>query len=38
VQCGDGYGKLTPDAVPIATIAANRKVAATLVDKVGFDD
>ncbi|MBI5262583.1 MAG: Fe(3+) ABC transporter substrate-binding protein [Bradyrhizobium sp.] len=33
-----GYGKLTPDALPIAKIAANRKVAATLVDKVGFDN
>jgi iron(III) transport system substrate-binding protein len=32
------YGQLKPDAVPIATIAANRKTAATLVDKVGFDD
>jgi iron(III) transport system substrate-binding protein len=33
-----GYGKLTPDTMPIAAIATNRKAAATLVDKVGFDN
>jgi iron(III) transport system substrate-binding protein len=32
------YGKLKPDPLPIAKIAANRKAAATLVDKVGFDN
>jgi iron(III) transport system substrate-binding protein len=33
-----GYGKLNPDALPIAKIAENRKTASTLVDKVGFDN
>jgi iron(III) transport system substrate-binding protein len=33
-----GYGKLTPDPLPIAKIAENRKAASTLVDKVGFDN
>jgi iron(III) transport system substrate-binding protein len=33
-----GYGKLNPDPLPIAKIAANRKAASTLVDKVGFDN
>ena len=33
-----GYGKLTADPMPIAKIAANRKAASTLVDKVGFDN
>ena len=33
-----GYGKLNPDALPIAKIAASRKAASTLVDKVGFDN
>ena len=33
-----GYGKLNPDPMPIAKIAANRKAASTLVDKVGFDN
>ncbi|UZE50438.1 Fe(3+) ABC transporter substrate-binding protein [Rhodopseudomonas sp. P2A-2r] len=33
-----GYGKLTPDTMPIASIATNRKAAAMLVDKVGFDN
>jgi iron(III) transport system substrate-binding protein len=33
-----GYGKLTADPLPIAKIAANRKAASTLVDKVGFDN
>ncbi|MEY9179423.1 iron(III) transport system substrate-binding protein [Bradyrhizobium sp. USDA 326] len=33
-----GYGKLGPDPLAIAKIAANRKAAASLVDKVGFDN
>jgi iron(III) transport system substrate-binding protein len=33
-----GYGKLTPDAMPLAKIADNKKAAAALVDKVGFDN
>ncbi|HKY88035.1 MAG TPA: Fe(3+) ABC transporter substrate-binding protein [Pseudorhodoplanes sp.] len=33
-----GYGKITPDAMPIAKIAEQKKTAATLVDKVGFDN
>ena len=33
-----GYGKLVADPLPIAKIAANRKAASTLVDKVGFDN
>jgi len=33
-----GYGKLNADPMPIAKIATNRKAAATLVDKVGFDN
>ena len=33
-----GYGKLTADPLPIARIAANRKAASTLVDKIGFDN
>lgn len=33
-----GYGKLDADPMPVAKIAANRKAAATLVDKVGFDN
>jgi len=33
-----GYGALKADPLPIAKIAANRKAAATLVDKVGFDN
>ena len=33
-----GYGKLTPDSLPIAKIAEHRKAAANLVDKVGFDN
>ncbi|RJF70752.1 Fe(3+) ABC transporter substrate-binding protein [Rhodopseudomonas palustris] len=32
------YGKLTADSLPIAEIAAQRKTASTLVDKVGFDN
>ncbi len=34
----NGYGKLKPDAMPISKIAENKKAAATLVDKVGFDN
>lgn len=33
-----GYGKLNADSLPIAKVAANRKAASTLVDKVGFDN
>lgn len=33
-----GYGKLNPDALPLAKIAENKKAAANLVDKVGFDN
>jgi iron(III) transport system substrate-binding protein len=33
-----GYGRLTADSLPIAKIAAQRKAASTLVDKVGFDN
>jgi iron(III) transport system substrate-binding protein len=33
-----GYGPLKPDKLPIAVIAENKKKAATLVDKVGFDN
>lgn len=33
-----GYGKLNADPMPISKIAANRKAASTLVDKVGFDN
>jgi iron(III) transport system substrate-binding protein len=33
-----GYGKLNADTLPISKIAANRKAASTLVDKVGFDN
>jgi iron(III) transport system substrate-binding protein len=33
-----GYGPLKADTLPIANIATNRKAAATLVDKVGFDN
>jgi iron(III) transport system substrate-binding protein len=33
-----GYGALNADSLPISKIAANRKTAATLVDKVGFDN
>lgn len=32
-----GYGKLNADTLPISKIAASRKTASTLVDKVGFD-
>jgi iron(III) transport system substrate-binding protein len=33
-----GYGELNADPLPMAKIAENRKKAATLVDKVGFDN
>lgn len=33
-----GYGTLKPDALPLTKIAANKKAAAALVDKVGFDN
>jgi iron(III) transport system substrate-binding protein len=33
-----GYGNLKPDAMPISKVAENKKAAATLVDKVGFDN
>jgi iron(III) transport system substrate-binding protein len=33
-----GYGPLEADKIPIASIAENKKKAATLVDKVGFDN
>ncbi len=33
-----GYGTLKPDATPLAVIAANRKKASELVDKVGFNN
>ena len=33
-----GYGDLKPDSLPLAQIAANRKKASALVDKVGFDN
>jgi len=33
-----GYGTLKPDPTPVASIAANKKAAANLVDKVGFDN
>jgi len=33
-----GYGKLNADPMPLAKIAQNKKAAANLVDKVGFDN
>ena len=33
-----GYGTLKPDPMPISKIAASRKAASTLGDKVGFDN
>jgi iron(III) transport system substrate-binding protein len=33
-----GYGALKADSLPLAQIAANRKKASALVDKVGFDN
>jgi iron(III) transport system substrate-binding protein len=32
------YGTLKPDPLPLADIAKNKKAAANLVDKVGFDN
>ncbi len=34
----DGYGKLNADPMPLAKIAENKKAAANLVDKTGFDN
>jgi iron(III) transport system substrate-binding protein len=31
-------GALTPDTTPLGDVAKNRKAAADLVDKVGFDN
>ena len=33
-----GYGPLKPDTTPLSKIAENKKKAADLVDKVGFDN
>ncbi|MBM3529726.1 MAG: Fe(3+) ABC transporter substrate-binding protein [Alphaproteobacteria bacterium] len=33
-----GYGPLKPDAMPLSVVAANRKKASALVDKVGFNN
>jgi iron(III) transport system substrate-binding protein len=33
-----GYGTLKPDALPLSKIAEFKKAAATLVDKIGFDN
>jgi iron(III) transport system substrate-binding protein len=33
-----GYGKLNPDPMPLSKIAQNKKAAANLVDKIGFDN
>jgi iron(III) transport system substrate-binding protein len=33
----EAFGPLTPDSVPLKAIAANRKAASELVDKVGFN-
>jgi iron(III) transport system substrate-binding protein len=33
-----GYGPLKPDTMPVATIGTNKKAAANLVDRVGFDN
>jgi iron(III) transport system substrate-binding protein len=33
-----GYGKLNSDSLPLSKIATNKKAAANLVDKVGFDN
>ncbi|MCC6781123.1 MAG: Fe(3+) ABC transporter substrate-binding protein [Hyphomicrobiales bacterium] len=33
-----GYGPLKPESMPISRIAENKKAAANLVDKVGFDN
>jgi iron(III) transport system substrate-binding protein len=33
-----GYGQLNPDPMPLSKIAQNKKAAANLVDKTGFDN
>ncbi|MCW5687462.1 MAG: iron ABC transporter substrate-binding protein, partial [Pseudolabrys sp.] len=33
-----GYGTLKPDPLPLSKIAASKKAASELVDKVGFDN
>lgn len=33
-----GYGQLKPDTLPLSKIGQNKKAAANLVDKVGFDN
>lgn len=33
-----GFGEMKPDPLPLADIAANRKKASELVDKVGYDE
>jgi iron(III) transport system substrate-binding protein len=33
-----GYGEINPDRLPVAKIAEYKKAAATLVDKIGFDN
>ncbi len=33
-----GFGEMTPDTLPLEDIAANRKTASELVDKVGYND
>lgn len=33
-----GYGTLTADPMPLSRVAAERKLASTLVDKIGFDN
>src|SRR5690606_11075584 len=33
----NGFGDIRPDTLPLEDIAANRKTASDLVDKVGFD-
>jgi iron(III) transport system substrate-binding protein len=33
-----GYGPLKPDPMPLSQVAANRKKASELVDKVGFNN
>jgi iron(III) transport system substrate-binding protein len=33
-----GYGELKRDPMPLAQIAANRKKASAMVDRVGFDN
>ncbi|HVY00142.1 MAG TPA: extracellular solute-binding protein [Pseudorhodoplanes sp.] len=33
-----GYGEINPDRLPVARIADHKKAAATLVDRIGFDN